>query len=305
MLEHRHHRPTLWLVALLGIVPALLASGARAQNAQEASRADDQAAIRKATDAFLQAVAKGDAKAVADCFTPTGEYIQGEAAPIGGHDDLEKAFTEYFKTKQPAAFELQNDSIRFLADEVALQEGDCLRKRPNPAERSRHQFSILYVRDKGQWRIAQLNDTPEGPGVQELAWLVGTWNFKSDDATTRITFEWNDQKTFLMGRFTTKQAEQTTTGLQIIALDPDTGSLHSWSFESDGSIGEATWSRTDTGWTAKAKAVTAEGEKVKATTVLQPSDDNHFTWRSTNRTIDGAKAPDIGPIAVVREGTAP
>jgi uncharacterized protein (TIGR02246 family) len=278
---------------------------ARAQNAQEANRADDQAAIRKCTDSFLQAVAKGDAKAVAAFWAPTGEYVQGDAAPIRGRDDIEKAYTEYFKAKQPAAVELQNDSIRFLADEAVLEEGDCLTKQPNPAERSRHHFSILYVRDKGKWSIAQLRQSPDGPGCQELAWLIGTWNFKTDDATTRITFEWNDQKTFLIGRFTTKQPDRTTSGLQIVALDPATRSLRSWSFESDGSIGVAAWSRTDKGWTAKARAVTADGEKVNATTMLQPSDDNHFTWSSTDRTIDGEKAPDIGPITMVREGTAP
>jgi len=305
MIEYRPHRQTLWLVALLGIVTALSLSFARAQNPQQPSRADDQAAIRKSTDSFLQAVAKGDAKAVANFWTPTGEYVQGEAAPIRGHDDIEKAYTEYFKDKQPAAFELQNDSIRFLANDVAMEEGDCLLKRPNPAERSRHHFNILYVRDKGRWLIAQLRDSPEGTSLQELAWLVGTWNIKNEDSTTRITFEWNDQKTFLIGRFTTKQPERTTTGLQIVALDPDTRSLRSWSFESDGSFGEAAWSRTDKGWTAKAKAVTADGDKVNATTVLQPSDDNHFTWRSTDRTIEGEKAPDIGPISAVREGTAP
>src|SRR5262249_24359983 len=62
--------------------------------------------------------------------------------------------------------------------------------------------------------------------------------------------------------------------------------------------------RTEKGWVAKAAAVTADGDKVTATTELTPIDANSFTWRSLDRTVGGEKLPDVGPFKVVREGPA-
>src|SRR5262249_30288155 len=144
-----------------------------------------------------------------------------------------------------------------------------------------------------------------GPSLQDLAWLVGTWAFKTDEAAVRMTFEWHDNQTFLISRFTLTQPERTVTGVQILGVDPATKAIKSWTFESDGSIGEAVWVRTEKGWQAKATAVTADGDKAQATNTITPEDMNSYTWRSIDRRIDDEKAPDLGPIKVVREGKAP
>src|SRR5262249_4188500 len=97
-----------------------------------------------------------------------------------------------------------------------------------------------------------------------------------------------------------KQDDETTTATQILAVHPATGAIQSWTFESDGSLGQAVWSRTDKGWTAKVTSVTADGDKVTATTSLTLIDDNTFPCQSTERTVDGEKSPDVGPIKVTR-----
>jgi uncharacterized protein (TIGR02246 family) len=292
------------LLAVFFLLPRPAAPPARgADQPGEPDRADDQAAIRKRTEALLQALAKGDAKEVAAFWTATGEYVRGDEFTIRGRSNIEKAYAEHLKGKRLGTIELQNESIRFLSDDTAVQEGAFLVKRPNPADELRNRFSALYVREKGQWYFGLLREWPEGPSLQELAWLVGTWASKSDDAEARATFEWTEDKTFLRGRFSMKVEGHTVTGFQILALDPATKSIRSWTFEGDGGLGEAVWTRTDKGWSAKTTGVTAEGEKVVATTTLTPSDENSFTWKSTGRTIDGEKVPDVGPVKVVRETT--
>ena len=156
------------------------------------------------------------------------------------------------------------------------------------------------MRSGGKWRLGLLRESPEEASLQELAWLVGTWTFPSDGAEARMVVEWAEGKKYPLCRTTSKQGGETTTATQILAVHPATGAVQSRTFESDGSLGEAVWSRTDKGWTARVTSVTADGDKVTATTTLTPIGENTFAFLSAERTVDGEKAPDVGPIKVTR-----
>jgi uncharacterized protein (TIGR02246 family) len=266
-----------------------------------ADRAEDRAALRKRTEEILKVAAKADAKELAGFWTETGEYVRGDDLTIRGRANIEKAYAERFKAKKPTAVDLHGESVRFLSEDTAIQEGTFLVKRPNPAEETRSRFSALFVRVKGQWYLGLLREWAEGPSLMELAWLVGTWTSRTDDSEMKTVFEWTEDKTYLRGRFSMKHEGRTATGFQILALDPATKALRSWTFEAGGGLGEATWTRTEKGWTAKSTAVTPEGEKVTATTELTPIDADSFTWTSVDRTVGGEKVPNVGPVKVVRE----
>jgi uncharacterized protein (TIGR02246 family) len=269
--------------------------------AEQSDRAEDRAAIRKRTEELLKTAGRADARELAGFWTETGEYVRGDELTIRGRANIEKAYAEHFKAKKSGTVELQGESVRFLAEDTAIQDGTFVVKRPNPAEETRSRFSALLVRVKGQWYLGLLREWTEGPSLQELAWLVGTWTSRTEDTEVKTVFEWTEDKTFLRGQFSLKHKGHTATGFQILALDPGTRTVRSWTFEAGGGLGQAAWTRTDKGWTAKTTAVTPEGEKVTATTELTPVDMNSFTWKSTDRTIGGEKAPDVGPVKVVRE----
>jgi uncharacterized protein (TIGR02246 family) len=271
---------------------------------EEPDRAADQAAVRDRTQEFLKALAKGDAKELAAFWTATGEYARGSDLTIRGQANIEKAYAEHLKKKQPGTVTVEGESIRFLSDDTAVQEGVFVVKRPNPAETKRIKFSALFVRSGGKWYFGMLRETPEETSLQELAWLVGSWTYASDGAETRMVVEWAEGKKYLLCRTTRKQDDQTTTATQILAVHPATDAIQSWTFESDGSLGEAVWSRKDQGWTAKVTSFDADGDKVTATTILTPIDENAFTFQSTKRTVDGEQAADIGPIKVARDAAA-
>jgi uncharacterized protein (TIGR02246 family) len=272
---------------------------------QEPDRASDRAAVRARTQEFLKALANGDVPEVAAFWTATGEYARGADLTIRGRANIEKAYAEHLKTKRPGAVTVEDESVRFLSDDAAVQEGVFVVKRPNPAESTRSHFTALFVRSGGKWHFGLLRESPEAPSLQELAWLVGNWTYASDRAETRMAVEWTGDKKHLLCRTTRKQDDETTTATQILAVHPATGAVQSWTFESDGSLGEAVWSRTDKGWTAKVTSFTADGDKVTATTTLTPTDENTFTFQSTERTVDGEKAADVGPIKVTRDGNVP
>jgi uncharacterized protein (TIGR02246 family) len=290
-----------WIPTLCAAAGATLLLGLAVPSArgQEPDRAADQAAVRARTQEFLKALARGDAKEMAAFWTPTGEYVLGELT-IRGRANIQKAYAEHLKKKRPGTVTVENESVRFLSDDTGVLEGLFVVKRPNPAEATRSQVSILFVRSSGKWYFGLLRESSEVPSLQELAWLVGTWTYPSDGAETRMTVEWVENKKYLLSRTARERDGQTTTATQILAVHPATGAIQSWTFESDGSLGEAVWSRDDKGWKAKVTSVTADGDKATATTLLTPVDENTFTFRSTERTVDGEPAEDIGPITVTR-----
>jgi uncharacterized protein (TIGR02246 family) len=269
----------------------------------EPDRAADKDAVRARTREFLKTLAGGNAKEVAAFWTATGEYARGDMT-IRGRANIEKAYAEHLKDKQPGAVTVEGDSIRFLSDDTAVEEGVFVVNRPNSAGTTRSDFSAILVRTDGKWHFGQLREAPAAPSLQDLAWLVGSWTFPADGAETRMVVEWTEGKRFLLCRTTRKHGDETLTATQILAVHPAKGVIQSWTFESDGSLGEAVWSRGDKGWTAKVKSFTADGEKATATTVLTPVDENHFTFESVDRTVDGEKAADIGPIKVTRDTAA-
>jgi uncharacterized protein (TIGR02246 family) len=289
-----------FLVLVLAPTSPVARAAQESGQARDAERSGDQAAILRRTQEFLRVVSRGEARDLAAFWTDRGEYVRGDDLTIRGRENIEKAYAATLKQREPAEFELQSESVRFLADETALHEGTFLVKRPHAAERARSRFVILYVRVNSQWHIGLLREWPEGPSLQELAWLVGTWTSASEGADVRAAFEWTENRKFLRGNFTMKQEDRAVSGFQVIALDPATGSIKAWTFGGDGDLGEAVWSRTEKGWSVKTTGVTSEGDPVTTTTLITPIDEDSFTWQSVERTVDGEKQPDVGPVKVVR-----
>src|SRR5262249_3530818 len=155
------------------------------------------AAIHARTQELFKALAKGDPREVAAFWTATGEYVRGELT-IRGRSNIEKAYAEHLKKKQPGTVTVEDESIRFLSEDTAVQEGLFVAKRSNPAESTRSDFTAVFVRSGGKWYIGQLRESAEAPSLQDLAWLVGSWTFPSDGAEARMVVEWTENKKYLL-----------------------------------------------------------------------------------------------------------
>lgn len=116
----------------------------------------------------------------------------------------------------------------------------------------------------------------------------------------RTTYEWDEGRHFIRGRFTVTNKDATTSGTQLIGKDPRTGLLHSWLFEGDGGFGEAVWTWEGKRWRLDAAGVEADGGETTATNLLTPVDKDSFTWQSVERMAGGETAPDIAPVKVTR-----
>jgi hypothetical protein len=86
----------------------------------------------------------------------------------------------------------------------------------------------------------------------------------------------------------------------MIGKDPTLGTLHVWTFEDSGGIGDTDITRDGKKWIFAATGATGDGRVITATNILTPIDANSFLWHSVERTLDDQELPDLTPIKVIR-----
>jgi uncharacterized protein (TIGR02246 family) len=269
-------------------------------------RQADEAAIREASQAFARAFEKGDTKALGALFTEEGEYVDEDGKPIQGRAALAKAYADFFTKRPELKVESKTNSVRFLSKDTAVENGTfTVRAKNSPPDSSR--YSTLYVRQDGRWLMALLkewgDETTSRPSLQDLAWLIGTWESEGNDLKARSTYEWAENKKFIRARFTItpkKDGERPSSGTQVIGSDPALGVIRAWVFDSDGGIGESSWTWDGNRWAIDSAGTLADGSETTAQNFMTRAGDDAFTWRSVKRTVNGESLPDLGTVRVKR-----
>jgi uncharacterized protein (TIGR02246 family) len=286
----------------------------RVTNTQEAPAADrpaDENAIRAASQAFAKAFETGNAQSVAALFTDGAEYIDEEGGePIHGRDALAKAYADFFANRPELQVESKTDAIRFLGPDTAIEEGTfTVTAKDSPPNASR--FSALHVRQGDKWLIAMLkewgDESTSQPSLEDLAWLVGTWEADGAEMTARTTYEWTPTKAFIRADYTItpkKDGEQPSSGVQVIGVDPAVGYIRAWLFDADGGIGESTWVWDGDRWLIESVGTLSDGSHTRAVNFVKRSGDDAFTWQSVERTLEDEPQPDIPPVTVKRVAQA-
>jgi uncharacterized protein (TIGR02246 family) len=289
-------------VAAAAALLIMASAQAGPQPADADPRSQDRAAVRAAMQAFVKAFESRDAKAVAALWTAGGEFRNVDGVVVQGRDALEKGLTALFARTPEVTAEVRPEPVRFLANDAAIEEGTATvrRGRVEPAGPTR--YRAVLVREGGRWLLAELRESPgPGPSINDLGWLVGEWKSVSGQgAEIRTTYAWVPNQKFLQGRFTIQEKGLSLTGTQVIGVDPATGTLHSWTFEANGGVGEADWSRDGDHWVLDAAGTLTDGRPLTETNILRRVNDDTFTWQSIDRTLDDTALPDLPPVKVMR-----
>jgi len=276
--------------------------------AEEADRyAADEAAIRNAVEAYLAAFNRGDAKAVAANWAEDGEYVSPSGRRFKGRPAILAEFQAYFAESKGQRIEISNPAIRFLAPNVAVEEGTArvIRAGQQPTET---RYLAIHVKQHGAWKLDSVRETviPTPPShheyLRELEWLIGDWIDRDENSTIETKCQWTKNKNFLTRSFAVSIKDRVTIeGTQVIGWDPTAGAIRSWMFDSEGGFGEALWSRKGNRWIIKASRTLSGGEKASAVNILTYVDRNTFRWQSIGREIDGQLLPNIEEVTVVRK----
>src|SRR4051794_37228576 len=271
-------RRTVVITAAFGLVAAAITGFIPAQEDPKvgtgSGRPQDEVTIRATSQALARAFEKGDSRAVAEFWTAEGEYMDEGSDPVHGRAALEKAYAGFFAKRPELKAESTTQTIRFLGTDTAVEEGTfTVRAKDAPADSSR--YSSLYVREGGRWRIALLkewsDESTDRPSLEDLAWLIGSWESEGEDLKARVTYEWSETKAFIRSRFVLvpKGGESPAgAGSQVIGVDPAEDTIRAWTFDANGGFGEATWAWDDNRWAIDSSGTLPEGSRTTALNLL-------------------------------------
>jgi len=271
------------------------------------NREADKQAVEKLIKDQIQAFNNRDAAAIAANWTTDAEYIRNDGDPVRGRDAIQKGYADFFKTlKGKPTVEVQTDNLRFPSADTAVSEVTLRLKNEQGDLIGSSWRNTLVVREDGKWKVAMVQewdrDNSLDDSLKDLEWLIGTWRMdtKGQDVTT--TYEWDENKAFIRGKYTVKQGGKVAeSGMHLFGKDNAAGGIRSWVFQSDGGFGDGLWTRDGKKWTVDFDGVTADGKKLSATVVYVRVNADTFTWQSVQQTIDGQPIADTLPIKVTKQ----
>jgi uncharacterized protein (TIGR02246 family) len=267
-----------------------------------------EATIRATAEAFIKAFNAGDAKALANLWTANGTVADEQGNVVKGRKAIEEEYAALFKAHPTARMQVAIKSIDFPTPTTGVEDGmtQVVTTDNDPPAASR--YTVVHVQEDGKWLMASVRESamPVASNfaqLQELGWLVGDWESKSNDTTARSHIRWIANKSFLQRSFSVRRdGFIVASGTQIVGWDPRSERIVSWIFDSSGGYGTAVWSAAPEGWGIDSVGVTADGVPTssKDRLIRVPGESNVFGWRSTDRKLGDTKIPDVPEVVFDR-----
>jgi uncharacterized protein (TIGR02246 family) len=329
---HKLHRP-IRLRFALALAPVVVAVAACAVAADAQAAREAEAAIRANVDAFVKAYNAGDAKAIAQLFTPEGQLIDENDHTTQGHDAIEHAFADVFKKSPQGRIEVDVKSVRLSGSALAVETGTTKVVDTPGADADVTHYTVVHMKSlDGKWQMAFAHDTSvsteentaspsaavasQGPSdgaaksanyekLKPLSWMIGNWIDEGDDSIVISSCKWSDDKNFLLQNVEVRrEGRDALTIRQRIGWDPIAGRIRAWIFDSNGGYGESYWSQFGTTWRIRKTGVRPDGTRSVANDMLIPTGKDAYIWRSDDRTAGAQKLPPL-EVKVVRKAPEP
>lgn len=266
----------------------------------------DLAAIRAASDAFVAAFNKGDAKAVASLWTEDGQHIDESGHVFAGRNAIEKVYADFFADNPEARIRIAIDSLRLVSESEAIEDGRTMVDPPSPGSPAIGKYTAAHVKADGKWLMSTVRDmrieTPSAfSNVADLEFLIGVWTAEEHGARIESVCRWVANKSFVQRSYTVTQIDGTTVaGVQMIGWNAGEGHVQSWDFSPDGGHAVGIWSPITGGWSAEVRGVTGDGVPTAAVNLLTRLDDNAYVWQSVSRTLGETSLPDTDEVVLKR-----
>ena len=308
MLTRSGHPVGLKSVLVAALFAAASATSASAQAAAKPQKpVADEAAIRASAEEYQKAFNKGDAKALAASWTTDGELVDERGRMFHGRDAIEKEFEAIFAEHAGAKIDVDVESVKFVTPDVAVESGTAQARSKNGPAGPPLKYTAVHVKRDGKWLLSSVNESRPTTltGAQHLAglgWMVGKWKADlADGKTYHMTCQWMPEKSFLSRTFTVDEGNTTvSSGTQIIGWEPASGQIVSWTFDSSGGIGHEMWEDHGSQWRIAASSIMPDGAISLATNLMVKINDNAFTWRSVQRSLNEQSLSDTAQVRVQR-----
>ncbi len=300
----------LWRLTFTALVCSVgISLGAGEPQQENAATNNVETEIRKVSRAFEDAFDAADASAIAELFTPDGEFIDVERLVYQGRDAVKAEFAATFEAVPGSAISANIDSIRLVAPNVAIEDGMVtMATEAGPVSVSR--YCAVYTKVDGAWKIASLRDLESeafssGNRLTALQFLIGDWISESADGVVEHSYYWSDDGNFILNDFSvTVDGQSELNGNQRIGWDPQTKQIRGWLFDSEGGHVLGDWSELKDRWVVKTSGYTADGTSGSSTNYFIPGENGQLVWLSTDRVVDGEPQDDI-EVKLTRKPPAP
>lgn len=279
------------------------------------------AEIRDMLAGYLKDFNRHDAAAAARHWTPAAENLDLDTGELTrGREAVQEVFASLFETDAEAAIDIDLGSIRPLRDDVAVVDG-VSRVSYGDGETAGSRFSAVVVRELDRWQLASVREAacpvpavPRRP-LDELAWLVGSWENVGDGVTASGHCSWSGDRAFLARYHVVAPAgrsgEAPAAGdgaipallpagavgrrelTEIIGWDPEREAIRSWIFSSDGRFAEGTWTRDGGSWVVHLEGHGLDAGR-NATCTLTPEGRDALVVRAEGVGLTGLLPPACG-----------
>ena len=297
----RSRTVSCWSIVTIGLIWNCATIAQAAEKSSDAK--SPESAIRASADEFVKAFDRGDAKAVAALWTANGTETDEQGEVFQGRPAIEKQYAAFFKAQPKARIEVSIESIDVATPAVAIEDGVAsVTNGDNPPTASR--YRAVHVLENGKWLMASVREALfELVSLQQLAWLIGKWETKSEDTVVQSDIHWIVNKTFIQRDYTAQKGKDAiSAGTQIVGVDPQSGQLRCWSFDSSGGHGTGLWSAVPAGWQIDNVGVLADGTPTMSRDLIirVAGEDSIFGWRSIERRVGQMPLPDTKEVVLER-----
>jgi len=269
--------------------------------------AADEAEVKQMITEYARAFNAKDVDAISGFWTENGVHIDRETGDrTEGRDAIKADLVASIEQNPGAQLVGRVERVRFVKPDVANVEGEVTLSIPG-ADPTRTLFSAILVSNDGKWMIDSIEESPvpvpatSVEALKDLEWLIGRWVDDSGDARVDTTFRWAASNAFLLRSFAVTTADgDVREGTQVIGWDPRSNEIRSWSFQSDGSFGDATWSKSGDDWLGKSSQTLADGRAASGTFVYSPVSKDEISIRLIGHEIEGEPQPTDAAITIKR-----
>ena len=297
---------------LRALSAAIVLTATAAGAADDAKTADGKPSpeIRKLLTDLEDNFSRGDAKGLAACWTPSGDFVGPAGERIAGREKIEKTFRDFFAERKNVRMTLRPTAFRVVNEGVALVDAVSEVKPAPAAGEGEARLSLVLVKRDEQWRIESARETlarvpAQAAQLKDLEWMVGDWAGEAsspDGPSFHSVCSWTANRAFLIRKFKVETKHGVLHGgTEIIGWDPRTRRIRSWVFDSNGGFGENVWIRDGNRWLVKSTGTLADGSETSSTSVIALIDPNTVTIESKDRTANGQRQRDVPQTTIKRQ----
>ena len=264
----------------------------------------DEAGVKKNTTDYEEAFNERNSEKLASLWVVDALYVNlSTHDTLQGRDQIAAYFKKQFEYSEGENLKIIIDDIKIDASGKATEKGTAVITSQDKLEKSH--FIAELTKANGAWLLRKVYEVEAQvppshfEQLKELEWLTGKWESKNDLIDFSLNVNWDENKNFLIQKFTLLLLDQKNlSGQQIIGWDPAAKRIRSWIIDSDGGFGEGFWTRQGNRWYISMVFTLPDGRKASSTHIYTKVDDNTFTFATEDRNVGDRMLPNIKPFQI-------